>query len=284
MALTIKLTPGYDWPAGDVVTLDKLRLAANPTIELEGGISAATIGDNSIQTAKLVVGILSADSAGRSRMAPGYLVLSQIAAGIFTADNLGRAPFAAGFINEALLAANSVGTAELIDANVTLAKLSAGIIASAPVKAAPTTSDLVPIADAAASNATKYCTLLALKTLINANTAFISAQVAIGTSSGILAPVAHNLGATPTNVNAYAICTTAHAAAGYAVGDIINLGGIQGGSLGASFSWGANATLCWITEYHSATFLNIFNKTTGATVSLTGTTAGYWKAFLVASA
>ena len=64
----------------------------------------------------------------------------------------------------------------------------------------------------------------------------------------------------------------------------LNLDGIAGGAAGTSWSWGANATECWITENMGATSLHIYNKTTGATVSLTDTTAGYWKAFLVASA
>lgn len=62
-------------------------------------------GPGTVTTAMLANGALSADVAGRVKMADGFLTLAKIATGIFTADTDGRAPFASGFVNDALLAA-----------------------------------------------------------------------------------------------------------------------------------------------------------------------------------
>lgn len=80
MALTISLTPGIVVNAGDTITEDVLNALANPTVELEGTIATSTIGDGSITLVKLITGILSADSAGRSRMADGFIIGSKISA------------------------------------------------------------------------------------------------------------------------------------------------------------------------------------------------------------
>lgn len=73
MALTIRFTPGRVLAVGDLITEDILNDLANPTVELEGTVNTSTIGDASITLAKLIVGILTADSAGRSRMADGFV-------------------------------------------------------------------------------------------------------------------------------------------------------------------------------------------------------------------
>jgi hypothetical protein len=88
MALTIEYTPGYVWTVGELITEDKLNLAANPLINLFGSISTASIADGSVTTAKLAVGVLSADAPGQALMASGY----------FTADSAGRSKFASGFM------------------------------------------------------------------------------------------------------------------------------------------------------------------------------------------
>lgn len=69
---------------------------------------SVTPGPNSINTAALQDGILSADVTGRAKMADLFITLAKINTGIFTADATGRGKFAAGFVDSTLLAANVV--------------------------------------------------------------------------------------------------------------------------------------------------------------------------------
>jgi hypothetical protein len=78
MALTISYTPGYVWVVGEVVTEDKLNLAANPTINIVGSLTSTTIGDGAVTTPKLATGVLTADSDGRSKMADTYLTAAKL--------------------------------------------------------------------------------------------------------------------------------------------------------------------------------------------------------------
>lgn len=87
MALTINYVPGYTFTVGEVVTIAKLNLLANPTINLEGAISGVSIGAGAVGTSNIAVGALSADAPGRALMANSY----------FSADATGRAKFTAGF-------------------------------------------------------------------------------------------------------------------------------------------------------------------------------------------
>jgi hypothetical protein len=271
MAQTVTLTPGYVWTLGELITEDKLNQAANPTVELEGTISAASLADNSITLAKLIVGILSADTAGRSRMEDGYITLAKIEDGIFTADAAGRAKFADDFVNQALLADNSVGTAQIIDANVTLAKWSAGILASATTKASPTTSDLIPIADAAASNVTKKITIASLQTLLTP-TQFTSTPHALSiTDVGAFINTAHGLGSTPARVRAVMVCTHASGDAGYAQNDEVDVGQSAASANLLCFNVGANATNVFVVRNNQANndVYQLFHKSTGNPTNLT---------------
>jgi len=65
--------------------------------------SATTAGAWTSLTSNLPDGYLSADTAGRAKMANDYITLAKIAAGIFTADSTGRGKFANGFVADALL-------------------------------------------------------------------------------------------------------------------------------------------------------------------------------------
>ena len=78
MALTIRLIPGRVLAAGDLITEDVLNDLGNPTVELDGSVSTSTIGDNSVTLPKLVVGILTADASGRSRMADGFVTATKL--------------------------------------------------------------------------------------------------------------------------------------------------------------------------------------------------------------
>lgn len=110
MALTVNLTPGAVVTEGDLWTAALLNLLANPTVELEGSVSAASIADNSITLAKLVDGILAASAAGRAKMADGYLTLAKLADGILSADATGRLKMADAFLTYAKLATDAKTT------------------------------------------------------------------------------------------------------------------------------------------------------------------------------
>lgn len=64
----------------------------------------AGIPNNSILTAMLANGVLSADSAGRAKMSDSFLTLAKIGSGIFTADAAGRGKFGSGFVDSSLCA------------------------------------------------------------------------------------------------------------------------------------------------------------------------------------
>ena len=100
---TIQLTPGYVWQPGELWSAAKANAAANPTINVSGSFSSASIADNSITLAKLQSGIFTNTTAGRAPFANGWLNLALVGTGIFTADASGRAPFANGWLNLALV-------------------------------------------------------------------------------------------------------------------------------------------------------------------------------------
>ncbi len=68
------------------------------------GAPIAGIANGSIVTAMLANGMLSADVAGRAKMADAFLTLAKFGTGMFTANAAGRMPFAAGFVDSTLCA------------------------------------------------------------------------------------------------------------------------------------------------------------------------------------
>lgn len=85
---------------------------SNASLWVANGASAGSwtdpvpgIVDGSIATVKLADGVLSADTAGRAKMADAFITLAKIGAGIFTADSPGRGKFASGFVDSGLCAA-----------------------------------------------------------------------------------------------------------------------------------------------------------------------------------
>jgi hypothetical protein len=91
------------------------------------GTGIATITDErqfaQVQTAGIADGALSADAAGRAKMANQFLHRDKVIDGTFTAGPDGRGKFANGFINSDLLGDSSVITAKILDANVTTDKI-----------------------------------------------------------------------------------------------------------------------------------------------------------------
>jgi hypothetical protein len=110
MAQTIKLTPGAVATSADMITPALLNLLANPVIELEGSIGAASIADNSVTQPKLIDGILTADTPGRAKMADGYVTTAKLLDALLSADAAGRAKMADGFLTYAKLASDAKTT------------------------------------------------------------------------------------------------------------------------------------------------------------------------------
>jgi len=92
MSLQIRLTPGRVVAIGDLITEDVLNALANPTVELEGTVATSGIDDGSITLAKLIVGILTADTPGRSRMADAFVTAAKLASALDFSGGTFRPP------------------------------------------------------------------------------------------------------------------------------------------------------------------------------------------------
>jgi hypothetical protein len=53
MSLSFTVTPGYNWPAGSKITLDRLRLTGLPSLMISGLMGAADIENNAVGATKL---------------------------------------------------------------------------------------------------------------------------------------------------------------------------------------------------------------------------------------
>lgn len=97
-------------------------------------------GAGEITTSMLAAGVLSADTAGRAKMADGFLSLAKIGSGIFTADTNGRGKFAVDFIDSTLLSSAAV-----------LAKMPSGsvlqTVSSSPYTSNANLSTTIPLDD-----------------------------------------------------------------------------------------------------------------------------------------
>lgn len=78
MALTLKLTPGYQFAPNELQTADKLNALGQPVVDLDGTVGSIALADNSVSTAKLQDGVLSADAAGRAKMADGFVTAAKL--------------------------------------------------------------------------------------------------------------------------------------------------------------------------------------------------------------
>lgn len=244
--LTISYTPGYDWPDDDVITIAKLRLAANPTIALTGTISTSSIGDGSITTAK-------------------YQDASVTAAKLAATLDLS-------------------GKTLTLPANVvTFANIDANFIADATAKTTPVVGDLLLIGDSADSNNSKKSTITqastAIATAIAANTAVSYASSETALSAGAVINTAHGLGGTPKWVRAVLKCTDAAGDASYAQNDEVDISAVTVGGNYQPFVVGSNATNVFLTLSRT-TSLVIVNK--GGTTEGTTFTASKWKAIIYA--
>jgi hypothetical protein len=246
---TISFIPGYNWTVGELVTEDKLNLAANPTVSLAGTITSTTIGDGVITPAKLNVSV-----AGNGLSGGGGTAL-------------------AVNVDDSTIEINA-DTLRLKDVGITVAKLATTIISDIAVaKTTLVGADVMPLADSAAANVTKKITvtnLLAALTSLTVAGSYASAEISLA-SGVILAETSHNLGALPRVLRGVLVAQAAPEA-GYTAGDEIDaLGLVTSGSV-PPFCLGANATkvfaLC------ATTTPNILHKTTGTSFTIT---AAKWK-------
>ena len=72
MALSIALTPGYTFTAGELLTNTKLNSLGNPAVQLLGTIGSATIGVGAVTTAAIATGAL-ANPSGRDIVQNGFV-------------------------------------------------------------------------------------------------------------------------------------------------------------------------------------------------------------------
>lgn len=268
MALTLEIVPGKVFAPGELVSTPKLNQLGSPTIRVLDDNIVFIVADGSVSTVKLMDGVLSADAQGRAKMADGYFTaaeLTKFAAGFLAANAAGRGLFADGFWTAAeltkfvdgFLAATTTGRAKMADGYLTVAKLIAGFVGTATAKTTPTGADKVLIGDAAASDATKYCTIAQLL-----GGATYAGSLAIPAAGGA-ATFTHGLGAMPTSVELRLVCTTNDAATGYVVNDEIAVGSMDGNS--AAVIWGVliSATSVVVRRRDDAQ-ISIIHKSTGS--------------------
>src|SRR5215831_14077873 len=111
MDLAIKLVPGYVFQRDELITVDKLNAAANPTIQLTGGdVGTLLLQDNSVTISKLADGCLSADPTGWAKMQDGYVINSKLANAAVDSTKL-----AAGAVTQTKLANGAVTSAAIGD-------------------------------------------------------------------------------------------------------------------------------------------------------------------------
>lgn len=263
MALTITITPGIVLVAGQRVSIADLNALANPTVELEGSIGTASIGDGSVTLAKLAVGILSADSAGRSRMADGFMTTAKYGDASITAPKLdesargGVYQYAAGTYatdtlpackyTMSLTTAPTVYTAGMrvrfkadaantgaVDVNVN----SVGEVNLWTLAGKELLANQIPagaIVDMVYDGTRFLCDLPSRYEVLAASAVSLPA-------AGGLTQFAHGLGVKPWRYEVVLYCETNDAASGYVTGDEIPFDSVTGASVYPVFTTYADAT------------------------------------------
>lgn len=287
MALTVRFTPGYNWTVGEVVTEEKLALAANPTVELEGTVGTASVGDGSITLPKLAVGILTADAAGRSRMVDGFMTTAKYGDSSVTAVKLGESArgdvhqYASG-VYSAGVYAMSLPTAPTAytegmriafkadsandnsgsgSADVNVNSLGAKNLYSRDGKELAWNQIIAGTIVTAVYNGTAFLTDLPSR--YSAPTA--SAPALPG--AGSVEQVAHGLGVAPYRFQVFLYCSSNDAATGYTSGAIIPPECYGGSSAEPFFAVTADATN--VNARQNGSTLKIAHKTTGVFTTVT---------------
>jgi hypothetical protein len=96
-AISITLTPGYQFSAGELLSYAKLNLLGQPALQLNGQLGTAQLSNQSVTTP-----ILS----------DGAVTEGKLAAATFTPDATGAAPFAAGWFSNLAVTQGAMWTQE----------------------------------------------------------------------------------------------------------------------------------------------------------------------------
>jgi len=102
----------YLGAGGYTIVLQDAEGVQQWSIDVDGSVAGVMLDDQAVTTAKLAAGALSADAAGRSKMAAKFVTTEKLDDGVLSADANGRAKMADGFIT----------TQKLADAAVTIEK------------------------------------------------------------------------------------------------------------------------------------------------------------------
>ncbi len=292
MALTIRITPGYNWSVGELVTEEKLNLANNPTVELEGSVGSASIADGSVTLVKLAVGVLTADSAGRSRMADGFMVTAKYADGSITGVKLDESArgsiyqyaagaYSAGVYAIALTTAPTAYTAGMVvrfkasATNDNSGDYTADLnVNSLGAKNLLTLDGKELVQGQIAANGIYEAVYDGTSFLVNLRSRYsVTVANAVSVPSvGATTNFAHGLGTTPFRFQVFLVCTTNDTASGYQTTDgPIPVEFANTSNQERAFCVRADATNISVVRNNNSAII-ILNKSTGNSTSITNAT------------
>lgn len=186
MAITATVTPGKQFGPGEKFDHEELNKLGKPVIDITGSVGALSLADNSVTSAKIVDGAVSAPkmTVTEGRLITGNganegteLTLAEAQLVVGNASSVAKAmdvdavtgdveastdgsklklDIIAGAVDAAKLASNAVTTAKIADDAVTAAKID---INGATELTSVATDDEVLVSDASASNAVKKATI-----------------------------------------------------------------------------------------------------------------------------
>jgi len=179
--LSVSLTPGYTFQAGELVTIDKLNQLGNPTILLTAGsLGTLFLLDGSVTTAKLASSppALAIGSEGWSKMADHYVTTAKLSVSPPAVTNNELADNAVaprnlqpGAVGPDAITDNTLPGAKLKDGTVTFPKLDPVILTDSNLvhKTTPAGTDRLIIGDMAdpvTAGKSKYCLINDLAGLV----------------------------------------------------------------------------------------------------------------------
>jgi len=289
--MTITLIPGYTWKDGELDSAAKRNLAANPTINLEGAIGAASLGAEAVLAAAL-----AHDAVTTIKILDANVTNSKLAPGAVTPDKStpGAYWYAAGTLSAGVYA---------VTLSPALPTYATGAQFSFKADVANSGAVDVNVNALGAKNIFKFTTreleandILAgqivtleydgtnFQLVSNPNSPhFTSSNQTIPAAAGAVT-VAHGLGAVPRFMQWVLVCTDAGGDLGYAQNDEVTLasvkvaGGVPDSYVGTQEM--KNATNCVAVTSQGETSLRLLNKSTFANGAIAG---GKWALKVYAS-